>query len=170
GVGLLGLRLVARAQPPARPVAAPPVAAGKGKDLHGDPLPSGAVLRLGTLQRRAVGARLAVSADGKSLVGVRGGKSIRIWDTATGELRQQRELPGGGWSTAGLSPNGRWLLRDNGGPEQNLEVWDVQTGKKVRTLAIKGARHLRPAAFSADGKRVAAVGHRREGGPGGGNQ
>jgi WD40 repeat protein len=172
GVGVLGLRLVAREQPPgrtavaasaARHAAGPAVPPVKGKDLHGDPLPAGAVMRLGTLQRRAVGARLAVSADGKSIIGVRAGKVIRIWDAATGALRQKRELPGEAWSTTLLSPDGRWLLRAVGGAEQHLELWDVQTGAKVRVLAIKGSRYIMPAAFSPDGKRVAAVGHRRVG-------
>jgi RNA polymerase sigma factor (sigma-70 family) len=175
GIGVLALRLAAREQSPARvaaggaaPGAAGPVAsAEKGKDLHGDPLPAGAVLRLGTLQRRAVGATLAVSPDGKSIVSVRAGKGICIWDAATGELRHKRELPGEAWSTSILSPDGRWLLRAVGGPEQNLEVWDVRTGERARVLEIKNSGTIMPAAFSADGKRVAAVGHRGGSSPGG---
>src|SRR5262245_44161901 len=50
-------------QPPAAAEARRPA----GTDALGDPLPDGAVMRLGTLQRRAVGAQLAVSADGKSV-------------------------------------------------------------------------------------------------------
>jgi WD40 repeat protein len=118
-----------------------------------------------------VGALLAVSGDGKSIVGVRAGKAICIWDAATGELRHKRELPGEAWSTRRLSPDGRWLVRSVLGPEEQLEVWDVLTGTKVRELAIKGARYIMPAAFSSDGKRVAAVGHRRAGGaPGRANE
>jgi WD40 repeat protein len=171
GLGLLGLRLVAR-EAPAGTVVAPgaerSVAASapppeKGKDLHGDPLPAGVVMRLGTLRQRAVGAVLAISPDGRSLIGVRSGKSILIWDAATGELRQKRELPGEAWSSVQLSPDGRWLLRTTGGGEEHLEIWDVQTGAKARDLKIKGSRYIMPVAFSADGKRVAAVGHRRVG-------
>jgi RNA polymerase sigma factor (sigma-70 family) len=134
----------------------------KGKDLHGDPLPPRALMRLGTQKQRAVGAVLAVSADGKSIIGVRSGKSISIWDAATGQLRQKRELPNEAWSTSRLSPDGRWLLRALGGREQHLEVWDVQKGEKVRMFQIKGSRHIWPGAFSADSKRIAAVGHRRD--------
>src|SRR5262249_11277807 len=159
-------------RPPGATAAGPAVRQAKGKDLQRDPLPAGAVLRLGTLQQRAVGASLAVSADGKSIVGVRAGKVIRIWDAATGELRHKRELPGEVWSTFRISPDGRWVLRSTyHAADEQLEVWDVQTGKKVRVLAIKGARYIMPVAFSADGKRVAAVGHRRAGGaPGGAGQ
>jgi RNA polymerase sigma factor (sigma-70 family) len=171
GLGAGWLLRGAREQLPGQTVVATvgTVPPDRGKDLHGDPLPPRAVMRLGTLQQRAVGAQLAVSADGKSVVGVRGGKSIRVWDAATGQLRHKRELPGEGWSTTRLSPDGRWLLRNVLGPEEQLEIWDVQTGAKVRTLAIKGSRYIMPAAFSADGKRVAAVGHRRVGDKPGGN-
>ena len=126
------------------------------------------MLRLGTLRQRAVGAKLAVSADGKSIVSVRAGKGIRFWDVATGELRQQRELPGEEWGAAELSPDGRWLARVVLHPDYRLEIWDVRSGEKVRDLTIEGSGYIMPIAFSADGKRIAAVGHRRMGGgPGG---
>ncbi len=130
-------------------------------DLYGDPLPKGAVLRLGTMQRRAVNALLAVSVDGKSLISVRGGKGIRLWDAITGELRQTRELPDGdSLDPAVLSKDGRWVARVVSGP-QRLEIWDVQLGQKVRELTIKGSSKLAgiwPITFSADAKRIAAIG------------
>jgi RNA polymerase sigma factor (sigma-70 family) len=173
GLGAVALRQGAHDKAPAEKAVAagtvsdtadaPPAQPEKGKDWHGDPLPPKVVMRLGTLQQRAVGAVLAVSADGMSIVGVRKGKSICIWDADTGQLRQKRDLPGEAWSTSKLSPDGRWLLRATGGAEQHLEIWDVLTGKKIRDLEIKGSRYIMPAAFSTDGKRVAAVEHRREG-------
>jgi RNA polymerase sigma factor (sigma-70 family) len=163
GLGMIGMRLGAREQAPRQTAVAPAATPEKGKDLHGDPLPPRAILRLGTLQQRAVGAVLAVTPDGKSIIGVRAGKVIRIWDAATGQLRQRRELPGEAWSTFRLSPDGRWLLRAVGGREEHLEVWDVQKGEKFRDLHLKGSRYIMPGAFSADSKRVAAIGHRRVG-------
>src|SRR5262249_50714194 len=145
GLGLVGLRLAATEELPAGVIgaAAPAAAPEKIKAPDDEPLPAGAVLRLGTLRQRAVGAVLAVRADGKAVVGVRGGKVIRIWDAATGELRQKRELSGEAWSVSVLSPDGRWLLRSALGPrEEHLDVWDVLTGKKVRTLAIEGSRYI----------------------------
>jgi WD40 repeat protein len=131
----------------------------KRVDLHGDPLPEGAVLRLGTIQRRAIGAKLAVSADGKSLIGVRTGKYVSTWDPAIGKLRGRHTLPAGSWSLAVLSPDGRWLVTDEI-HDGRLTLWNVRTGKAVHKWTIKGARFIMPAAFSPDGKRVAAVGHR----------
>jgi WD40 repeat protein len=130
-------------------------------DLYGDPLPEGAVMRLGTLRQRAVGAQLAVSADGKSIIGVRGGKLLSVWDTATGKLRQTRELPGESWGRSELSSDGRWVVTDVGMPDPHLKLWDAGTGKPGPKLAIERARYVMPVAFSKDGKRLAAVGHWR---------
>ncbi len=155
GAGLLALGPPAASPPPGEKAAAPP--GGKRTDLHGDPLPEGAVMRLGTLQRRAVRAKLAFSADGKTIIGVRAGKYVRVWDADSGKLRATRELPADGWYISELSPDATLLVTDTATGE-GLSVWDVQTGKLVRRLDFKGPRHIMPAAFSPDGKRLAAVG------------
>jgi RNA polymerase sigma factor (sigma-70 family) len=161
GLGTVALRQAAKSAPPASASRGEsPSSLAAGTDLYGDPLPDGAVLRLGTAPRRAVGAQLAVTPDGKSVIGVRAGKSITVWDAATGERRQSRALPGESWNTYRLSGDGRWLVKDALG-EGKLDVWDVATGERVRTLALGGARYISPLAFSSDGKRLAAVGHRR---------
>jgi RNA polymerase sigma factor (sigma-70 family) len=150
-------------KPDPGPPAEVPAAPGKRDrvDRFGDPLPEGVALRLGTVRRRAVGAVLALTADARSLVGVRGGKYVSVWDTTTGQLKETRELPGGPRFLSSLSPDGRLLLTDGDG-EGKLTLWDVEKGAAVRTLAIPGAYHLQPAAFSADGRRVAVVGTTRD--------
>jgi RNA polymerase sigma factor (sigma-70 family) len=163
--GGIGMMTLCETEPPAQPpvfavLSEKPAAQGERVDLYGDPLPEGAVMRLGTLQRRAVGARLAVTADGKSIVGVRGRKYIHVWDAATGKLRHTRELAGEGWnSPLVLSPDGR-LLTTNGETEgtEKLAIWDVPSGKRLHTLILKEARYICPIAFSPDGKNVAAIG------------
>jgi RNA polymerase sigma factor (sigma-70 family) len=164
GGGMMSLQLQAVKEKTSQPAAGDKlVSAKKHVDLFGDPLPNGAVLRLGTLQRRAVGAILTVSADGKSIIDVRGSKSIRIWDAVTGELRQARDLPGDSFDPAVLSKDGHWLARAVSGPER-LEIWDVQLGRKVRELTIKGTGKVAgigPITFSADAKHIAAVGATR---------
>jgi RNA polymerase sigma factor (sigma-70 family) len=169
GMGMLALlpQPATEDQPQAK-VNDKPLAPNKRVDLYGDPLPEGAVMRLGTLRQRAVSAALAVSADGNSIIGVRGGKSIRIWDALTGELRQMRELPGDPLSPPVLSKDGRFMARAEFGPER-LEIWDPRTGQKVRELAIKdigkSTGGVWPIVFSADAKRIAAIGHRRRTNP-----
>lgn len=165
GFGMVMLREIE--QPPQRSVLATlpeKVAAREAKkDLYGDPLPKGAIMRLGTLQRRAVGARLAVSSDGQSIVGVRGRKYLHIWDAATGKIRQTRELPGEDIANLMLSPDGKMLAM--AGEKEKLTVWDVPTGKRLQTLVLKGvsaAWCIPLIAFSSDGQKIAAVGWRQE--------
>ncbi len=163
GLGMVIQQEKEQAEQPSLSVMLPenPAQQGDHKDLYGDPLPQGAIMRLGTLQRRAVGAQLAVSSDGESIIGVRGQRYIHIWDAATGKLRQTRELaPSDGYSYLALSWEGKRLAtnREAEGREK-LTIWDVPTGKKIQTLGIEGARFIPLMAFSRDGKKIAAIGH-----------
>jgi RNA polymerase sigma factor (sigma-70 family) len=159
GMGALGSGAASRSGPPTPRAAAKKPAAGpaaRGVDLHGDPLPPGVVMRLGTIQRRAVGANLAMSPDGKSIIGVRGGKYIHVWDAATGKQLQMRELlPVESGRDSWLSRDGRWLATTDGG---ELHLWDARTARRLHKLSIPTTRYVMPVAISLDGKRVAAVG------------
>jgi RNA polymerase sigma factor (sigma-70 family) len=137
-----------------------------------DALPEGAVRRLGTLERRAVGARLALSADGKTIIGVRGVRYVQVWDTATGRLQERHELqqseslgPVGGIEA--LSPHGR-LFATEDYTGQSLRVWDVLSGKILHNFPTntggqggggpgQGPIGVNAVAFSRDEKIVAAV-------------
>jgi RNA polymerase sigma factor (sigma-70 family) len=127
-----------------------------GTDLFGDPLPEGATQRLGTIQRRAVGAKLAITADGKTIVGVREGKYVSLWDPESGSLRKTQILPTEHRGLWVLSPLGRWLVTD-GTPDGTLALWDLETGKAVHQFAIKGAHQIFPVAFSPDEKLLGAL-------------
>src|SRR5207302_559231 len=66
--------------------------AGQKLDSYGDPLPTGALLRLGTTRLRQPGGCycVALSPDGKR-VASGGVYSVRVWDAATGV--KLREFP-----------------------------------------------------------------------------
>src|SRR5438093_12772792 len=82
---------------------------GERVDADGDPLPSGALVRIGTTRFRpgAVVESLAFSADGKELVTANGRSGIQVWDPATGKLLRQFGRPGPGNAPAAVSTDGR---------------------------------------------------------------
>src|SRR5438105_3487569 len=131
------------------------------RDDHGDPLPPGAVGRLGTVRLRHVlrdgsgAACVAFSPDSKTLVSG-GDIGLRAWDVATG-----KDL---GWfptatsaTAARFSPDGKTLLTlDNNG---SIRHWQAGTGNLVREMKLpRDDRffHGHESFLSADGK-VAGV-------------
>jgi WD40 repeat protein len=120
------------------------------RDLYGDPLPDGAIMRFGTVQRRLLGpTQLAITPDGKTIVGLCGGRYVQYWDAETLKLNEQFELPGAGpdnevFTKSGLSaisaktaiaPNGRSAARckfDSG----SLEIWNLASRKALSQLSI----------------------------------
>jgi WD40 repeat protein len=164
GAGTMTLRLQAAKESAPPVVADKPLSPNKPVDLYGDPLPEGAVMRLGTIQRRAAGAVFAVSADGKSVLSVRAGKYLRVWDAATGKLREKRELPGDSFhSSAEFSPDGRLLAVHNVSAAK-LRIWDVSAGKIIRMLPLANRASDDPSSdavlslsFTPEGKHLSAL-------------
>ena len=87
-------------------------------EAPGDPLPPGAVARLGTLSLRPMDAITAFtfSADGK-LLAIGGGLNdewLQIWTVDTGKF--VRRLPESGVTALAFSPNGKILAVARGVP------------------------------------------------------
>src|SRR4051812_22447452 len=83
-------------------------------DQHGDPLPAGAVARLGTTRWRHDHAVVfaAFLPDGKSVVSVSEDGGIRVWEFPSGKAIRQLEALAGAAATAqsaSLSPDGKFL-------------------------------------------------------------
>src|SRR5438128_1936901 len=88
-----------------------PAAAQPAVDVHGDPLPFGAVARFGTIRWRpgVACAALAFTPDGKSIVSADPTNGACVWEVATGKkLRQSGKFPGGNICAA-ISKDGRWV-------------------------------------------------------------
>lgn len=121
-------------------------------DRHGDPLPAGAITRLGSAKfihgEPTVG--LSLSPDGSFALGADEGHVV-LWDTATG--RQLREFKGMARAiSAALSPDGKLVAAsDNVG---RIWIWDAKTGEELRKLVGK-AGIARILAWSADSKWIA---------------
>jgi WD40 repeat protein len=153
----LGTGLVARQpQPPAAGLE-------KKVDLHGDPLPPGAIARLGTVRFRSSHV-VAFSADSKSLISFSGEQTLSWSDANTGKLIRQLELssPVPGWIA--LSADGKLLASagyywpEGDGPvQQFIRFWDATTGKERRTIKLEDAESPSAIAIAPDNKTVACV-------------
>ncbi|HZY88497.1 MAG TPA: WD40 repeat domain-containing protein [Gemmataceae bacterium] len=135
-----------------------PLPAAEGRtDRHGDPLPEGALARLGTVRQRASGAHVAFSPDGKTIVAVSRGRVVKLFDAGSGRLVQQRELPTDISDPVFLSPDGRRLAMREPDFDTPLDVWDVTSGRRVRRLPLPVRRSVYRAAFAPDGRTLAAA-------------
>ncbi len=132
---------------------AAPTAGQVRTDLYGDPLPPGAVARLGT-QRLQDCLAFALSPDGKTVALVGADASIRLCDLATG--RELRRFPGPAeeaWHIA-YSPDGRTLA--TGDTASAVCFWDVASGRLTRRL-LGHKEYLAALTFAADGKMLATA-------------
>jgi hypothetical protein len=135
GVGAVAHQVLGKKQSEAKPVAR----GGKrnrtegGKrqtraDHFGDPLPSGAVARLGTLRFRHEGSchSVAFSPDGKLLASTTTGATVVHWDASTGQERGRLQPPPGEnfpprIGSIDFSPDGRTLIASQG--NSKLRLW-----------------------------------------------
>jgi WD40 repeat protein len=148
-LALCPLGYIGPAEPPAR------------TDLYGDPLPEGAIARLGTL-RLCQGGRqpaiMAYSPDGRWLAACSFDQNspIRIWDTATG--KELRTLPGHKRVIGALrfSPDGR-LLASASAIESEVIIWDAATGQELKRLAVSW-EGITALAFAPDSQTLAVAG------------
>jgi WD40 repeat protein len=145
-----------------------PVAGGSGKaradnqgrhtDRYGDPLPPGAIQRLGTLRHRHPqwAQCLAFIPDGKTLVSGGWDHTIRFWDPASGKEVRRLEVDTRTVMGVAVSPDGKTLA--SAGGDGILRVWDLATGKTRLRLRGHQGSMVCCAAISPDGKLLASGG------------
>jgi WD40 repeat protein len=127
-----------------------------------DPLPDGAIARIGTKRRDGAGpgpvACIALSADGKLLVTGHKGNDVFLWEPATGKPPARAQLEFAGPVTAlALSADGKLIAAGNAAGEFSL--WEAAAGKK--RFAVEGGRRdsapVAVLAFPPAGKELAVV-------------
>jgi WD40 repeat protein len=139
----------------------PPEAKESRTDRYGDPLPKGAVARVGTLRLRhpAEVHSVVFSLDGKSLISggeSLGSGSIRIWQVATGKsIRELGDALIGSWDLA-LFPDGRTLA--DAGDDNHIRIWDLHTKKLIREIGRGDRKGGLAVAVAPDGKAFACLG------------
>src|SRR5262249_4626477 len=117
-------------------------------DSYGDPLPEGAVARLGTVRLRQNCIEcVTLSADGKLLAASDFFGEICLWDLSS--AKKLRTFMGG--RAAALAPDGKSLAA---GGRNEIILWNTATGEEIRRLQWPGHQAW-SLAFSPDGKVLA---------------
>ncbi len=159
-LGAAGILTRSGEPPPGRPAQQPGLPGGAGAllDRAGDPLPAGALARLGTVRfRHGEYVHAAVfTRDGKSLITAGADGMIRVWEVPTG--RPLRRLEGHrGWvGSLALSPDGKLLASGGTWWDNSLRLWDVASAKELRCLAQADTPVGQPFAFAPDGSTLYA--------------
>ena len=126
------------------------------RDFFGDPLPAGAMARIGTVRWRP-GMQtngLALSPDGK-LVAVANEAGLSLWDRVSGT--QLRMLSKGRVEDTVFTADGGTLVSLSG---ISVRSWEVPTGRLLRRFEPKPdgkETFVNYAALSADGQTFAAI-------------
>jgi RNA polymerase sigma factor (sigma-70 family) len=182
-VGLAAMALALPADPSCKP-AEPAAVESQTKetpdatDAFGDPLPPGALARLGTIRWRhgAPVTFLALLPDGKTVVSAADDRFVRVWDQGTGrELRRigpgpdieprggaAMIMPGPAFRlpsrvTAAVSRDGKMLACHFDEPA--IQLWEIATGKSVGSIPL-GKDNFQPGnlAFAPNSKQLAIAG------------
>src|SRR5262249_47187314 len=135
-------------------------------DRYGDPLPPGALARMGTvrLRHRQEVWSVLFSPDGKVVYasgpayGEQGHTGeLRVWDASTGKPVRRFEGERFPPFHLCLSPDGKLIAGTHErGP---LRVWELETGRIVCRIAAAQADDIWSATFSPDGKVLATIGN-----------
>jgi len=154
----------------------PPAAGNAARvDAYGDPLPAGAVARLGTIRWRHNNTIIfvAYSPDGKEIVTVCQDGIAHVWDAASGKklrrfgkadiaavqiqaVPQAMAVRTEGTAGVALSPEGNTLAV--GSSNGSITLWGVATGKEVRSFKTALPTGANSLLFALDGKSLFARG------------
>jgi RNA polymerase sigma factor (sigma-70 family) len=133
----------------------------KTGDAHGDPLPEGAIARLGTVRfNHGDGLNaLFFSVDGKTIFS-EGNGTIRVWNAVNGKeidhLTDKVPFSGADDQTRFLRDSNTLITLYGGYGGDVAHVWDLEQKKETRTLTLpvkrQGGSAIHRNALSPDGK------------------
>src|SRR6516225_735894 len=131
-------------------------------DRYGDPLPAGAIMRLGTVRFRFRCYGLSFLPDGETVVSADNGGAIQFWEARPGRLIREIDpglFPIGNNAGFSLSRDGRRLalngsLNPATGWRANIRVFDLVSGNVVRTFEEAPKTSFNALALTPDGKML----------------
>jgi WD40 repeat protein len=131
-----------------------------GVDAQGDPLPKGAVLRIGTTRLRPGEAAFAMrfGPDGKTLTTVGRGGAVHVWDVPTGRQLSSQKLKIEPQHGCAISPDGTLIAA----PDQQcytnntIRIFEAKTGKEVFSFNEPWNPNVR-LEFAPDGQSLAVL-------------
>ena len=144
-------------------------AAAADRDLYGDPLPDGAVARLGTVRFRGPDGSvsgLRFSADGQTLLTVSSDATLRLWETTTGRMEREVRPDPLYIHTVAFSADGK-LMALSGSQRTDGEVpgfqhvrrlFDTASGKVLARLPVTDRDSDHDLMFTPDGKFLISLG------------
>jgi RNA polymerase sigma factor (sigma-70 family) len=161
-VGLTGIGLASLARSPEPPSSADDKPPAPKAELDGDPLPQGAVARLGSSHLRIGNGAFALTPDEKAIVTVTPQGVVRRFDAKTGRLLERREITDRGdadpvgQATAQLSEDGTVVaIAEPYRGGRRVTVWDVANGERIFRRASTENRSLSFGSLSPDGRLLA---------------
>jgi len=135
----------------------PTAVAQTGQDLHGDPLPKGALQRFGSIRFLHVGGvhDLAFAQGGSKILASAGKDgTVRFWSVPAGKLLAVLRGHSGPVKVVLFSPRGKFLA--SLGSDRTVRIWDVKSRRERQVLKKPGG--ARACAFSPDGLQLYSAG------------
>jgi RNA polymerase sigma factor (sigma-70 family) len=148
---------------PARPQPPSPVAGKPPEGAPDDPLPAGAVARMGFTRFRHAGlSDFACLPDNKTVLTLGADRVVRAWDMTTGQLTRSVALQKGVGGALALSADGKFAAACNW---ETVTVWDTDIGKVLASFAgpkpsvgsFSTTQSVGSFGFSPDGKMLCAT-------------
>ncbi len=130
----LGTMLALMVCQPMLLLAAPPART----DVHGDPLPDGVRVRMGTIQLRHSNADVTFAADGTTMISCGDDGMVRYWDMASGKLVRRKSLwklekDKGRYRNVTLARDGKTAAARE---DDKVYLYDVESGRAKGILAL----------------------------------